>query len=100
MPVVVVSLRRRSHAQRAGLTPYSFLPLHPVRLRCLARGVSSVFVSGDAYANPAVVLFLSLKSVVLSVVDGRRPGRTKDRLMEIPSDACPKCVIHIERAVR
>ena len=27
--------------------------------------VSSVFVSGDAYANPAAVLFLSLKIVVL-----------------------------------
>ena len=30
MPVVVVSLRRRSHAQGTGLTPPSFLPLQPV----------------------------------------------------------------------
>ena len=30
MPVVVVSLRRRSLAQGAGLTPPSFLPLQPV----------------------------------------------------------------------
>ena len=35
------------------------------RLRCPARGVSSVFVSGDAYANLAAVLFLSLKMFVL-----------------------------------
>ena len=40
-----------------------------------ACGVSSVFVSGDAYANPAAVMFLSLKIVVLPVADGRRPGR-------------------------
>ena len=45
------------------------------RLRCPARGVSSVFVSGDAYANPAAVLFLLLKIVVLSVADGLRSGR-------------------------
>ena len=53
--------------------PDPSLPLH--QLLGPARGVSSVFVSGDAYANPAAVMFLSLKIVVLPVADGRRPGR-------------------------
>ena len=55
------------------------------RLRCPARGVSSVFVSGDAYDNPAAVLFLSLKIVVLPVArmgNGQVAGWLLSRLLD------------------
>ena len=74
--------------QSPGLRPFQpairnfvFVP----RLRCPARGVSSVFVSGDAYAKPAAVLFLSLKIVVLPVArmgNGQVAGWLLSRLLD------------------
>ena len=76
MPVVVVSGgefavlshdRRHARSKRTVLLPPS-LPISLLlcsRLRCSVNGALSVFVSGDAYANPATVLFLSLKNAVL-----------------------------------
>ena len=49
--------------------------IHLFRSSSFPSRLSSVFVSGDAYANSAALLFLSLKIAVLLVADGRRPGR-------------------------